>query len=83
METGESVQRVYGFYLQYSYNVSVSLKLCQIKLLTPKKKKKHGPNEPIYKAETDSHRDQTVIGKGEWGEWTGSAGLADANCQAG
>ena len=41
---------------------------------------KHGPNEPIYKAETDSHRDQTVIGKGEWGEWTGSAGLADANC---
>ena len=43
---------------------------------------KYDTNEPIYKTETDSHREQTCDcqGGGKVGEgWSGSSGLADAN----
>ena len=43
---------------------------------------KYGINEPIYKTETDLHREQTCgcKGEGEVGEgWIGNLELAEAN----
>ena len=43
---------------------------------------KYGTNGPIYKTETDRHREQTcgcqLVGRGGEG-WTGSLGLVDAS----